>query len=58
MKNLSIAEKECMLNTYFKIDINKHGFQVSKYIMSLINGQLIQCIQHFNFSIDQGYALV
>lgn len=46
---------------HFKIhvyDINKHGFQVSKYIMSLINDQLIQCIQHFNFSIDQGYALV
>lgn len=33
---------------HFKIhvyDINKHGFQVSKYIMSLINGQLIQCLQ-------------
>lgn len=54
MKNLPLTEKQCLTHSY---DINEHEFQ-SQNILSLINGQLIPCIQHFNFSVDQGYALV
>lgn len=54
MKNLPFTEKQCLTHSY---DINEDEFQSQNILSLKNNGQLIQCIKHFHFSIHLGMLL-